>query len=102
MLSAGLDPRRRRALAALAGLTLAAHLLLIGSAEFSVPASPPPAPSAVMVRTLPAPVVPRPEVPPAANVSAAPAEAPAGPPTKPQARREAAAPVAVAQPVTSG
>ncbi len=45
MLSAGLEPRHRRAFAALAALTLAAHLLMLGGAQLSVPVSPPPAPS---------------------------------------------------------
>lgn len=99
MLSAGLEPRHRRAFVALAALTLAAHLLLLGGAEFSVPVGPPAAPSAVMVRTLPAPAVPRPEAAPAVAATAAPADPPARPPPTPRARRQAAAPVATAQPV---
>lgn len=99
MLSAGLEPRHRRALAALAALALAAHLLLLGGVEFRVPLPPPPVPSAVSVRTLPAPVVQRPEAPPAAPAVAAPADAPRRPPPERPARREAAAPVAAAQPV---
>jgi hypothetical protein len=99
MLSAGLEPRHRRALAALAALTLAAHLLLLGGAEFRVPITPPPAAGAVTVRTLPAPVVQRPEAPPVAAATAAPAEAPRRPPPAQRMRREAAALVAAAQPV---
>lgn len=99
MLSAGLEPRHRRALAALAALALAVHLLLLGGVEFHGPLPPPPLPSAVIVRTLPAAVVQRPEAPPAAPAVAAPADAPRRPPPERPARREAAAPVAAAQPV---
>ncbi len=97
MLSAGLEPRHRRAFAALAALTLAVHLLLLGGVEFAVPVAEPPPPSAVLVRTLPAPQVARAEPPPAAPaVAAEPARQPVPPP---RPRREVAAQVPTAQPV---
>lgn len=94
MLSAGLEPRHRRALAALAALALAVHLLLLGGVEFRVPAALPQPAIAVTVRTLPAPVEQRPAAPPDAAATGVPAEAP-----PPPSRRQAAAPVAAAQPV---
>ncbi|MGD9835923.1 MAG: DUF3108 domain-containing protein [Piscinibacter sp.] len=97
MLSAGLEPRHRGAFAALASLTLAAHLLLLGGVEFAVPVAEPPPTSAVLVRTLPAPQLARAEPPPAAPAAAAqPARQPVPPP---RPRREAAAAVPAAQPV---
>ena len=100
MLSAGLEPRHRRVLAALAALALAAHLLLLAGVDFRVPVTPPP-PSAlaVSVRTLPAPVVQRPEAPPAAAAATARPDTPRRPPPERPPRREAAAPVAAAGPV---
>lgn len=97
MLSAGIEPRHRRALGALAALTLAVHLLLLGGAEFAVPVAEPPTPSAVLVRTLPAPQVARAEPPPAPPVAAAePARRPVPPP---RPRQAVAAVVPAAQPV---
>lgn len=98
MLAAGPESRRVRALAALAALTLAAHLLLLGDADFSLPRHEAASAPALQVRTLAAPAAAVVEPPPPAP---APADVPVParrPP--PQPRREAAVPVAAAPPLS--
>jgi len=93
MLSAGSDPRRRRAFAGLALLAVALHAMLLRGVDLSPP-RPGAAPTAsVQVRTLPPPVPAEPEPPPPAPpLAAAPAAASPRPVTP--ARRAAPAPVA--------
>ncbi|QTN23437.1 DUF3108 domain-containing protein [Rhizobacter sp. AJA081-3] len=85
MLSAGSDPRRNRAFAALAALTLLVHVLLLRGVDLS-----PPAPGAatsgavVQLRTIAAPVPAEPEPPPVAVATPAPPR-PARPPARPVA-----------------
>lgn len=93
MLAAGPESRRVRALAALAALTLAAHLLLLGGAEFSLPRHEAASAPALQVRTLAAPPAAVVEPPPAPAPADAPAPARRPPP---QPRREAVVPVVVA------
>lgn len=88
MLAVGPEPRRWRALATLAALTLALHLALLGGVEFSPPRLAVERAPSVQVRTLQAPT-PTPAVvepaPPAPALAAAPAPRPILPPRRPAA-----------------
>jgi hypothetical protein len=86
MLAVGPEPRRWRALAALAALTLALHLALLGGVEFSPPRLAVERAPSVQVRTLqaPTPAVVEPP-PPAPALAAAPAPRPITPPRRPAA-----------------
>ncbi len=95
MLAGGLEPRHRRAFLALAATTLAAHLLMLGGVEFSVPRPEPPRAPTVQVRTLWAPAAVPAEPPPAAPAAAL---APV-PPPPPRPKRPAAAAVPAPPPV---
>lgn len=94
MLSAGVDPRRRRALAGIALATLLLHGALIGGLGPGLAPLPPPGGGApvVQVRTLVAPVLAVPEPPPPPAV-AAPVPTPRPPPPRPVAPPPAAVPL---------
>lgn len=80
MLSAGSDPRRRRAFVGLALLALVLHAMLLRGVDLSPPRPGAATTASVQVRTLPPPVPAEPEPPPPAPpVVAAPAAAPPRP-----------------------
>lgn len=103
MLSAGNDPRRRRAFAALAVLTLLAHGMLLRGVDLLPPQPGEPKGAALQVRTIAEPAPAEPEAappPPLVSVAAPAPPRPAPPrPARPPARPVA---VAVAAPVSRG